>query len=70
MVKNKQVQEGLQILLKRLSTQNGIASEVRTFVDNVTGGGTFQTVTNKLGLDNLVDGLASSQSFTSAVAGL
>ena len=53
----------------KAATQNGIASEVRTFVDNVAGGGTFQTVTNKLGLDNLVDGLASSQSFTSAVAG-
>ena len=53
----------------KAASQHGIASEVRTFVDNVAGGGTFQTVTNKLGLDNLVEGLSSSQSFTSAVAG-
>ena len=53
----------------KATSQHGIASEVRTFVDNVAGGGTFQTVTNKLGLDNLVEGLSSSQSFTSAVAG-
>ena len=53
----------------KAASQHGIANEVRTFVDNVAGGGTFQTVTNKLGLDNLVEGLSSSQSFTSAVAG-
>ena len=53
----------------KAASQHGIANEVRTFVDNVAGGGTFQTVTNKLGLDNLVEGLASSQSFTSAIAG-
>ena len=53
----------------KAASQHGIASEVRTFVDNVAGGGTFQTVTNKLGLDNLVEGLSSSQSFTSAIAG-
>ena len=47
---------------------NGIASEVRTFVDKAAGG-FFETVTNKLGVDNLIEGLGSSQSFTSAVAG-
>ena len=47
---------------------NGIASEVRTFVDKAAGG-FFETVTNKLGVDNLIEGLGSSQSFTSAIAG-
>ena len=47
---------------------NGIASEVRTFVDKAAGG-FFETVTNKLGVDNLIEGLGSSQSFISAVAG-
>ena len=47
---------------------NGIASEVRTFVDKAAGG-FFETVTNKLGVDNLIEGLSSSQSFTSAIAG-
>ena len=47
---------------------NGIGSEVRTFVDKAAGG-FFETVTNKLGVDNLIEGLGSSQSFTSAVAG-
>ena len=47
---------------------NGIASEVRTFVDKAAGG-FFETVTNKLGIDNLIEGLGSSQSFTSAIAG-
>ena len=52
----------------KAQAQNGIASEVRTFVDKASGG-FFETVSNKLGLDNLIDGLAGSQSFTSAVAG-
>ena len=52
----------------KAATQNGIASEVRTFVDKAAGG-FFETVTNKLGVDNLIEGLGSSQSFTSAVAG-
>ena len=47
---------------------NGIASEVRTFVDKAAGG-FFETVTTKLGVDNLIEGLGSSQSFTSAIAG-
>ena len=47
---------------------NGIGSEVRTFVDKAAGG-FFETVTNKLGVDNLIEGLGSSQSFTSAIAG-
>ena len=52
----------------KAQAQNGIASEVRTFVDKASGG-FFETVTNKLGVDNLIEGLAGSQSFTSAVAG-
>jgi len=52
----------------KAASQNGIASEVRTFVDKAAGG-FFETVTNKLGVDNLIEGLGSSQSFTSAVAG-
>ena len=52
----------------KAQAQNGIASEVRTFVDKAAGG-FFETVTNKLGIDNLIEGLGSSQSFTSAIAG-
>jgi len=52
----------------KAASQNGIASEVRTFVDKAAGG-FFETVTNKLGVDNLIEGLSSSQSFTSAIAG-
>ena len=59
---------GFHDVLKAKS-EHGIANEVRTFVDNVAGGGTFQTTTNKLGVNNLVEGLGDSQSFTSSIAG-
>ena len=59
---------GFHDVLKAKS-EHGIANEVRTFVDNVAGGGTFQTITNKLGVNNLVEGLGDSQSFTSSIAG-
>ena len=48
--------------------EHGIASEVRTFVDKAADG-FFETVANKLGFDNLIEGLSSSQSFTSVLAG-
>ena len=52
----------------KAAAEHGIASEVRTFVDKASGG-VFETVSNKLGLDNVIEGLGSSQSFTSAIAG-
>jgi hypothetical protein len=52
----------------KAAAQHGIASEVRTFRDRASGG-LYETVSNKLGLDNVIEGLGSSQSFTSAIAG-